>query len=88
MVVVTNGTAQLLQPQSGRVKITAAGFAPTIFGVDLFELAVVDGIEADALVAASCQLMPSPDTPPGRTKKEGRKEAPQEGSSPDDLYSQ
>ena len=51
VVVVAHGPAQLQQPRRRTVDfLAAAGLAPALFGIELLELAVVDGIDADAVV--------------------------------------
>jgi hypothetical protein len=52
VLVSTYTLAQLLQSGRRRVDvITVSRLAPALVGVDLFELAVVDGVDANAVVS-------------------------------------
>jgi hypothetical protein len=54
VLVSTHALAELLQPERGRVNVIAVSrLAPALVGVDLFELAVVDRVDADAVVSGA-----------------------------------
>jgi hypothetical protein len=54
VLVSTHTLAQLLQPERGRVDVIAVSrLAPALVGVDLLELAIVDGVNANAVVSGA-----------------------------------
>jgi hypothetical protein len=55
VLVAAYAVAQHLEAhRRGIFRVTVARLAPPLVGIDLLELAVVDGVNANAVVAALC----------------------------------